>query len=158
MKNLQPYNNICPIVINQVEEIGKIFIIPKNNQNIDINIDNTINDDKNKPEIGISQGGTKNGNLYLVNMVFFLISTRPSPYWQISPILQHPPNTAHLGYRKVNLQSMLAMSHFHKSLISFSQKMPFSAPFRFHKATGFHSRANSDSPRRYAYPFLRRRQ
>ena len=67
LKNLQPYNNICPIVINDFNEIGKIFIIPKNNQNIDINIDNTINVDKNKPEIGIPQGGTKNYDLTAEN-------------------------------------------------------------------------------------------
>ena len=60
-------NNIRPIAINDINEIGKILIIPKNNQNIDINIDNTINVDKNKPEIGIPQGGTKNYDLTAEN-------------------------------------------------------------------------------------------
>jgi ubiquitin C-terminal hydrolase len=74
LRNLQPYNNMCPIVINEFEIIGNIIFITKNNQDIDINFDNQIDIDEEKPKISIPQGGTKNSDLTFENKGYNFIN------------------------------------------------------------------------------------
>ena len=74
LRNLQPCNNMCPIVINEFEIIGNIIFITKNNQDIDITFDNQIDIDEEKPKISIPQGGTKNSDLTFENKGYNFIN------------------------------------------------------------------------------------